>query len=94
MNTGILVLTVGAGRENDLEGTLLSPLRKSICDGVWSEVVLLPSQQTAIHVEQLASTLAGPPLRTFALPEAGAEDDVDACHDFFANVLERLAAEE
>jgi CRISPR-associated protein (TIGR02710 family) len=83
----ILIVTLGAGRESDLEGTLFTPLRKSVSDGAWSEVILLPSQQTARYAEMFASAMPHVCMRISPLPEPGAEDDVDACYEFFSSVL-------
>ncbi len=93
MSTDVLILTVGAGRENDIEGTLLTPLRKSILDGVWKEVLLVPSQATVRFVYPLMESVRNVRIRTRALPQPGVEDDIDACYDFFARVFtEEMAA--
>ena len=39
-----IVLTVGTGNINQIEETVLGPLRKSIREGDWDKVVLLPSR--------------------------------------------------
>lgn len=85
----VLVLTVGTGDMEKLESTLLVPLRKSIADGEWDRVVLLPSRATTGAAEQLAeSHRDGVSIRV--LPEPGMEDNVDACFAFFDSVLGEL----
>ncbi|TXL82054.1 TIGR02710 family CRISPR-associated protein [Vineibacter terrae] len=82
-----LVLTVGTGDRNNLEGSLLAPLRKSIETGEWDTVVLLTSTLTA------ANAAALDPARCYdirPLPQAGLEDDADACFRHFDAVIETL----
>jgi hypothetical protein len=47
-----LILTVGTGSERDVEGSILSPFRKTLHEGPWDRIVLLPSQ-TAIPLAEL-----------------------------------------
>ena len=42
----VLVLTVGTGSEKQLEKTLIKPILKSIDDGEWDTIILLPSHKT------------------------------------------------
>jgi len=84
-----LLLTVGTGNSDELESSLLSPLRKSIADGTWGKVVLLPSQTTIVHAERVAA--AGLAIRP--LPAHGAENDADAAFAHFDHEIERLLAD-
>ena len=43
-----LVMTVGTGDRNRLDDTLYTPLLKSVAEGDWKTVVLLPSQETLL----------------------------------------------
>ncbi len=85
----VLVLTVGTGNPNDLEGSLYAPLQKSIDMGSWTRVVLFPSQDTKGRAKELTKRYAGHAIqfKTYPLPEPGLEDDADACFAFFNNKL-------
>ena len=73
----ILFATVGTGNIEDLEKTLLIPLKKSILKGEWQEVVLLPSQETARSAQLLHDELQGIPIVMEPLPGSGQENDAD-----------------
>lgn len=88
----ILLLTVGTGNPKDLEGSLYTPLRKSIATGDWARVVLLPSQETRIHAESLATKLTIP-VTIETLPEPNDENDVDRCFAHFDRTLAALKAD-
>jgi CRISPR-associated protein (TIGR02710 family) len=97
MNTGredpenrVLLLTVGTGDIDELEATLLAPLEKSIREGEWRRVILLPSQVTQENAEVLRKRLAGTVLEVRPLPAAEAENDADACFAHFDAVLEQV----
>lgn len=85
----VLVLTVGTGNPNDLEGSLFTPLRMSIDKGSWTQVVLFPSQETKKHARELTRRYAKQDIKfkTYPLPESGTEDDADACFAFFNKKL-------
>ena len=87
----ILLLTVGTGNKNNLEGSLYTPLRKSIADGTWERVVFLPSQDTQEHARYLASELSVP-VDIAPLPNSHDENDVDLCFAHFDRVLDKLKA--
>ena len=87
---GVLVLTVGTGNMEYLESTLLTPLAKSVSDGEWCEVVLLPSQVTATFAESLGKRFPDLPVGLCTLPNPGMENDADACFAHFDSVLGRL----
>jgi len=88
----VLILTVGTGTIDDLEASLFQPLEKSLRDGQWSEAVLLPSKLTNDNARQFSERVQGrtTPIRIEPLPEAGQEEDPDACFGHFDHVLTRL----
>lgn len=86
----ILVCTVGTGDVSDLVRSLLNPLKKSIADGVWGSVVLLPSSKTAENAERLRDEIAGVPIESRPLPAVGQEEDADACFAHFDAVFAAL----
>ncbi len=85
----VLILTVGTGNPNDLEGSLYAPLQKSISLGSWTQVVFFPSQNTKKHARELKRRYAESDIAFTirALPEPGMEDDADACFAFFNKKL-------
>lgn len=85
-----LLLTVGTGNLEDVEGSLLRPLRKSIESGEWARIVLLPSSRTLGWSERLAEEMGGGSLEIRPLPEADLENDADACFRHFEAEIERL----
>ncbi len=86
----VLVLTVGTGNMEELEKSLLRPLAKSINDGEWREVLLLPSTFTRKFAAQLKQRFPALPVRVETLPEAAMENNADACFGHFDTVLEEL----
>ena len=83
----VLVLTVGTGNREALEESLLKPLAKSIREGEWCEVLLLPSRVTEGFAELLAERFRDLPVRIEPLPEPNMENDADACYGHFDAVL-------
>ncbi len=83
-----LLLTIGTGDTDKLEASLLAPLRKSIAEGRWDRVVLLPSQATLAN----AALMEDPGLEIRPLPLRSAENDADAAFAHFDHELERLLA--
>ena len=55
-----LVLTVGTGNIDDIERTLLAPMFKSVEDGEWDRIVLLPSRTTEEFAQTLQERIANP----------------------------------
>lgn len=88
-----LVLTVGTGNKERLEETLYIPLAKSIMDGKWREVVLLPSQVTEGGAEVLRQRFPDLRVNTYSLPNPNMENDADACFAHFNDVLGKLLEE-
>ena len=88
----VLLLTVGTGNLEQLRETLITPLIKSIHTGDWSRIVLLPSQFTRDLAEQIQQELADLPILLSQLPQAGAENDVDACYSHFSREIQQLLA--
>ena len=88
-----LVLTVGTGDVERPRETLVVPLTKSIRDGNWSKVVLLPSHLTAEHASQLREQLQDVPIEVVPLRRADMEDNVDDCFEHFNSVIADLKAE-
>jgi len=82
-----LVLTVGTGTADQLEETLLTPLRKSIEKGQWAKIVLLPSKQTEGNAFALRDAHAQYPIEVRSLRRVGDEEDVDACFEHFERQL-------
>lgn len=87
-----LLLTVGTGNVDDLVRTLIDPLKKSILQGEWAKVILLPSQLTAQNADRLREELAAVPIETCPLPRPKLEDDADGCFAHFDAVLAGLLA--
>ena len=87
-----LVLTVGTGNPNNLEGSLYAPLQKSIDTGGWTRVVLFPSQDSKKYTRELKRRYEGSDVKftISPLPEPGMEDDADACFAFFNKKLRIL----
>lgn len=85
-----LVLTVGTGDSRDPERTLFEPLRRSLADGDWSHVTLVPSEVSRSLAEQFRDREreSNPqlPIRMQPLP-AGAEEDPDHAYEHFDRVL-------
>ena len=86
----VLVLTVGTGDREALEESLLKPLAKSIDEGKWCEVFLLPSSLTEGFADRLAERFPDLPVRIEPLPEPNMENDADACYGHFDAVLGEL----
>lgn len=86
----ILLCTVGTGTFDQLRDTLLEPLKKSIRQGEWQQVILLPSQLTATNAELLRQEVQDVPIIIEPLPREKMEDDPDACFAHFDGVLAEL----
>ena len=88
---GVLVLTVGTGNAKDLEGSLIAPVLKSVGQGKWKQVVLLPSRITAAAARLLQERIGDITVVDIQpLPETGQENDADACFGHFNAVLAKL----
>ena len=85
-----LVLTVGTGNIDDIERTLLVPMLKSVEDGEWDRIVLLPSRTTEEFAQTLQERISNPAVEIDALPASGQENNADACFGHFDSVLVRL----
>ncbi len=85
-----LVLTVGTGKRDDLQKSLIDPLMKSINDGDWDRVVLLPSQETAPNAEQILSEMDTDHIISRPLEKSGMETNADECFGHFDQILEEL----
>lgn len=85
----VLVLTVGTGDRDQLERTLIQPILKTVEQGDWAEVVLLPSRVTEDFAASLRERLSGQPFRVRieSLPEEGSENDTDRCFGHFDAVI-------
>jgi|Deesub1362A_J573_1020465.scaffolds.fasta_scaffold02476_9 CRISPR-associated protein (TIGR02710 family) len=92
-NKKALVLTVGTGDLERQEETLLRPLRKSLQQGEWDKVVLLPSQVTAELAEKVQRQIDASAAEISSLPEAGLENDADRCFAHYNQVLAKLRQE-
>lgn len=89
----ILVLTVGTGNMLKLEATLFKPLAKSISQGEWNKIVLLPSRVTEGFALHLTKRFPDLEAHVHPLPEERMENDPDACFRHFDQVLGQLASE-
>ncbi|MDR3515406.1 MAG: TIGR02710 family CRISPR-associated CARF protein [Azospirillaceae bacterium] len=85
--TRTLILTIGTGDRENLKQTLFDPLMKSIGDGEWGRIVLLPSHETEGNAQHLEVLAAHHGIEIRPLPKAGAENDPDACFDWFDQVI-------
>ncbi len=88
-----LVLTIGTGNKERLEETLYTPLTKSIRDGEWREIVLLPSQVTEGVAEVLKQRFPNLRVNMYSLPGKNMENNADACFAHFNDVLGKLLKE-
>ena len=86
----VLVLTVGKGTVDQLEGTVVTPFRRSFEQGEWASIVLLPSRETEENARLLEQRFPQFPLRVRALRERNQEEDTDACFRHFDEVLAGL----
>ncbi len=86
----VLLCSVGTGNADQLRESLLIPLTKSIQQGEWEQVILLPSQHTAANARTLRDELQAVAIEIKELPQAGQEDDADACFAHFDRVIEQL----
>ena len=82
-----LVLTVGTGDMRQLEASLIRPLVKSIEDGQWQKIVLLPSLVTETFARDLRELKQDLSIEIEVLPGAGQENDADTCFGHFDAVL-------
>jgi CRISPR-associated protein (TIGR02710 family) len=89
----ILLLSVGTGDLERQEETLFVPLQKSIKDGEFERVVLLPSKITEQAANDLRDRYAKISIEISSLPETGYENNADACFDHFNSVISNLIAE-
>lgn len=87
-----LLLTVGTGDINRPEESLLTPLRKSIDQGEWSRVVLLPSLVTKHHAAKLKARCGEYPIDISPLPAPDVENDADRCFAHFDQAISDLRA--
>ena len=85
-----LVLTVGTGNSENIEQTLLAPMLKSVEDGEWGRIVLLPSHTTEELAQTLQKRISNPAVEIKALPISGQENDADACFGHFDSEITRL----
>ena len=76
-----LVLTVGTGDMRQLEASLIRPLVKSIEDGQWQNIVLLPSLVTETFARDLRELKQDLSIEIEVLPGAGQENDADTRGD-------------
>ncbi len=86
----VLVLTVGTGDLNRLDETVLAPFRKSIAQGAWSQIVLLPSSATAENANMVGEEISQTIVIVRPLRDDGAEDDADRCFSHFDSVIDEL----
>jgi hypothetical protein len=91
----ILIMTVGRGTDSRRVDTLYESMRKSMGQGRWRRIVLLPSADTAALAHELKKYVKAnhpEPLHIevgLEIP-AGQHEDEDLCFAHFDRVLERL----
>lgn len=92
LNAGykVIVLTVGAGKEGQLESSLYVPLRKSIGTDCWDRIILLPSQHTVEYANEIKNQFPGLPVNICPIPDAESENDADASFAHFDRILGEL----
>jgi CRISPR-associated protein (TIGR02710 family) len=90
MSKTALLLTVGTGNKEKLEETLYQPLLKSARDGKWALIILLPSQETRKHAEELKTRLADRVVEIHPLPQPWDENAIDSCYRHFDGVIAAL----
>lgn len=88
-----LLLTVGTGDDTRLEESLYAPLLKSIDSEPWTRVLLLPSESTFAHAEEIARRRPDLDVKIRPLSNAGIENDPDACYSHFDHHIGCLRAE-
>jgi CRISPR-associated protein (TIGR02710 family) len=88
-----LLLTVGTGDVANLEQTLLVPIRKSIQQGEWAKVILIPSALTEAYARSVRESSQGLPIEIRPLPREGLENDVDGCYANLDELIAQLRAE-
>ena len=86
----VLILTVGTGNSKDLDATLFKPLEKSLSDGEWSKIILLPSTKTEENAIQFRNRMSEHLIEIKPLPEAEQENDSDSCFRHFDQVLREV----
>ena len=89
----VLLLTVGTGDTSRIEETLLEPLRRSIAEGPWRKVVLLPSQETKDYARTLSEEITEPPVEIRPLAKPDMENNADDCYAHFDWLISELRAE-
>ena len=85
-----LVMTIGTGNRDRLDDTLYTPLLKSVADGDWKTIVLLPSQETRLYAEELRGRIAHgtPGIEVSISPlHTGHENNADRAYAHFDCVL-------
>jgi len=85
-----MVLTIGTGDKKRLEQSLLRPIQKSINDGKWDKVILLPSQETATNADQILNMMDNINIICEPLNISGLETNADECFGHFDQILEEL----
>ncbi|MFC7332647.1 TIGR02710 family CRISPR-associated CARF protein [Rhodocista pekingensis] len=94
MNAGkTLVITIGTGNVDELETSLITPLRKSMAAGDWAKIVLLPSKITVETAERLIQDGSCGSMVLRPLPCPGDEYEPDTCFAHFDSVLADLIHE-
>lgn len=86
----VLLMTIGVGNPNDLEGTLYGPLQKSIDKGVWRKIILLPSRLTCDNARELVKRRPKLDIDIHPLPLEQDENNVDACFEHFDSEIQKV----
>jgi len=88
-----LILSIGAGNRDDLEKSLFAPVLKSIGDGGFERVILVPSQTTLDRAVTIRDRVPGLHVDIVPLPKEEMENDADACFGHFDGVFLDLLTE-
>ena len=87
----ILIMTVGVGARQDPEATPYTPFRKSIEQGNWNKVVLLPSSESLHHAEEVKRRHSTLDVMITPLAE-GKEEDPRSAFLVFEHVLNNVTS--
>lgn len=91
MLTGnVLVMTIGTGDIERPKESLFDPLMKSIGQGTWSEIVLLPSRITADNARILERLIEDVKITVCPLEQDNQENNADLCYAHFDRVITSL----
>jgi len=89
----VLLMTVGTGSPEDLEGTIFSPFLKSMMAGQYELILLLPSEVSGDNARLLMERSPDLPVEIRSLRKAGDENNLEECYSQFDAALAGLATQ-